>query len=682
MVVKLTDFWRDLAAIQSTLDEQERAHALTRLGQFVAEDGSAARKRILEQVLDTLQIEAPVAWVGAGAGAGEDADTLPAITSEGAEGISVVTCAMNRTENLLSALRSWLGFTEISEVIIVDWSSDVPVAQSLREQGIDDPRIRILRVDGEARWILSYAFNAGFRAARFDKILKVDADLLLMPDFFARNPLPARSFVAGNWRTAEPGQAHVNGFFFVTRDVLSEVAGFNEFITTYGWDDDDLYHRLIDIGARRIDVAGNTIHHQDHSDAERIGGGDRAAPGTALGDITSGTMYCIRRNRFLAHVMPLWNRDRQLLPFRILGSRGPVVTMARAGEVPHPVPDPVWEDAGHYALAEMASWRFGPSILSVPREALPGLLDRPGAEIGPDLIARAAQRPEAPRIVSSRPRLFVDAQHGLGNRMRAMGSAAAIAEATDRELVVVWEPDHHCEGRLSDLFDYKGAVIEEAFVQQAWGRGCLVYNYMEIEEGAQKDAPLDLSWGGDIYARAAYVLNAAPSTWEAENRFLRGLTPVEAVRDLVASVRTPNAVSAHVRMVGAPGSDNASYDRAENWTAEGHAAINHWREKSHYSHFMARLDALIGEGRAERIFVAADMPETYEAFTQVYGGRVAYLQRSLYDRSAEQLHYALADAMLLGAAPLLLGSNWSSFTELATRLSPNQVKMEVSGVDF
>ena len=235
---------------------------------------------------------------------------------------------------------------------------------------------------------------------------------------------------------------------------------------------------------------------------------------------------------------------------------------------------------------------------------------------------------------------------------------------------------------MSDLFDYKGAVIEEAFVQDAWGRGALVYNYMEIEDGAEKDAPLDLSWGGDIYARAAYVLNAEPSTWESENRFLRALTPVEAVRDLVASVRTPNCVSAHVRMVGAPGSDDASYDRAENWTFEGHAAINHWREKSHYSHFMVRLDALIEEGRAGRIFVAADMPETYEAFTRVYGDRVAYLQRSLYDRSAEQLHYALADAMLLGSSPLLLGSNWSSFTELSMRMTERPVEMEVSGVDF
>ncbi|MEP0941589.1 MAG: hypothetical protein ABJH20_07725, partial [Rhizobiaceae bacterium] len=262
------------------------------------------------------------------------------------------------------------------------------------------------------------------------------------------------------------------------------------------------------------------------------------------------------------------------------------------------------------------------------------------------------------------------------------GSAAAIAEATERELVVVWEPDHHCEGRMSDLFEYNGALIEESFAQDAWGKGCILYNYMEIEQDAHKNAPLDLSWGGDIYARAAYVLNAEPSTWEHENRYLRALKPVEFVRNLVASVRTPNDVSAHIRMVGAPGSDGASYDRADNWTTDGHAAINYWREKSHYSHFLSRIDLLIGKGRADRVFVAADALETYEVFHQVYGDRVVYLERELYDRSSEQLQYALADALLLGQTSLLLGSNWSSFTELAMRMTPNPVELEISGKDF
>lgn len=680
MTLKVSNFWRDLVTVQSEGEAAKREPALARLDQFIQNDGSelqASRSRMLSETLQALRITIP----SLGQDENVEPDLLGPIAPTGADGISVVTCAMNRTQNLLSALKSWVGFPEISEIVIVDWSSEVPVAQSLSDHGIDDPRIRILRVEGEARWILSYAFNAGFRAARFDKILKVDADLLLMPDFFALNPLPERSFIAGNWRTAKPDQAHVNGFFFITRDVLSEVAGFNEFITTYGWDDDDLYQRLSDIGAERIDVVGETIYHQEHSDAERTGT-QHDVPATVLEEITSSTMYCIRRNRFLAHVMPLWNRDRQLLPFHILDTEVQLATLQRTGHKPHSVPEAIWEDAQHYALAEMASWRFGPSILSVPRDALRALLSRPATDIQPGLISSAAFKPASPQISSSRPRLFIDAQHGLGNRMRAIGSAAAIAEATERELVVVWEPDHHCEGRMSDLFEYDGAVIEEAFVRDAWGQGCMIYNYMEIEEGSQKDAPLDLSWGGDIYARAAYVLNAEPSTWENENRFLRALTPVETIRDLVASVRTPNDVSAHVRMVGGPGTDNASYDRAENWTADGHAAINHWREKSHYSHFMGRIDALIAEGRAERIFVAADKPETYEAFARVYGKRVVCLKRTLYDRSTEQLHYALADAMLLGSSPLLLGSNWSSFSELAMRMARKPVQLEVCGVDF
>ena len=288
----------------------------------------------------------------------------------------------------------------------------------------------------------------------------------------------------------------------------------------------------------------------------------------------------------------------------------------------------------------------------------------------------------APAVQLSRPRLFVDAQHGLGNRMRAIGSAAAIAAASDRELVIVWQPDDHCDGHFSDLFTYDGAVLDTRFVESAALQGCDVYNYMPNEPGSQKDAPIRLDTSRDIYARGAFVFSSPHSTWESENRFLQTLIPVEPIRDLVASVRQPNALSAHVRMEAGAGLDHNTYDRPENWRAEDHTLIHEWRAKSHFSRFLNRIDTLIGQGRADGIFLAADLPATYAEFQHHYGDRLAWLPRSLYDRSAEQLHYALADAILLSRSPLLLGSTWSSFSELAMRLARQGISIEMSGTDF
>ena len=295
-------------------------------------------------------------------------------------------------------------------------------------------------------------------------------------------------------------------------------------------------------------------------------------------------------------------------------------------------------------------------------------------------IERAALA--APAVALNRPRFFIDVQHGLGNRLRALASAAAIAAAADRELVVVWEPDAHCDCRLSDLFDYAGAVEESRFVEQAGARGCVVYNYMPNEPGAQKGAPILLDRAADIYARSAFVLNSPASTWGTENRFLQSLTPVPQIRALVDQVRNPNSVSAHVRMEGGRKSEHLAYERADNWTAQDHALIDEWRSKSHFSHFLTRIDALMAQGRADSIFLAADMPETYEVFRQHYGDRLAWLPRDLFDRSARQLHFALADAILLSRSPLLLGSGWSSFSELAMRLAPKKIAIELSGKDF
>ena len=714
---------------------------------------------------------------------------LSCIQPEGQPGVSLVTCCMNRERNLLRALPSWVECPEITEIVIVDWSSDRSVREVLSESGIRDPRIRVATVKDEPRWVLSYAFNLGFRIASCDKVLKADADIILDPSFFSRNVLQPGNFLAGNWRVAEKGQAYVNGFFYAFKRDLAAVAGFNEYITTYGWDDDDLYERLERHGLSRRDVDIGTIHHLPHSDEKRTGN-SQGIERSAWDELYGGTVHKIRSNRLLAHIMPHWHKGRTLVPFKVLQGGNGDLLLQRTCCVPHPVPGHIRKDVDYYAALQLTAIRLGPRVWELERDRLEILLRKPFSDLSwLDVEVALGNRPEnaqtpghylvvqvrdetlpttgrvarafnmltqlarkqgwipvvsgpyqrlpdnasdrakaysfvpergeinqletvdvadirapivpadharlvwseeaiaafdavAPKISTPRSRIFIDAQHGLGNRMRAIGSAASIAEKTDRELVVVWQPDVHCDCKFEDLFDYDGAVIEESFVDQAAELGCDVYNYMRVEPGAEKDAEIRLS-DRNLYARSAYVLNSPHSSWKDQNRFLRGLRPVEEVRGMVASLRSPNDVSAHVRMQGGNKYEHLPFEQARgNWPEDAHKAIAHWREKSHFSHFFNRIDRLIADGRADTIFLAADLPETYAEFKAYYGDRVTMLDRQFYDRSAEQMRYALADVLLLGRAPLLLGSFWSSFTELARRLAREPLTVEMSGRDF
>merc|ERR1712196_307941 len=56
-------------------------------------------------------------------------------------------------------------------------------------------------------------------------------------------------------------------------------------------------------------------------------------------------------------------------------------------------------------------------------------------------------------LVKMNLRLFiVEVYHGMGNRLRALASAAAIARLHKFSLVVVWRPDIHANVLIEDLF--------------------------------------------------------------------------------------------------------------------------------------------------------------------------------------------------------------------------------------
>jgi hypothetical protein len=302
------------------------------------------------------------------------------------------------------------------------------------------------------------------------------------------------------------------------------------------------------------------------------------------------------------------------------------------------------------------------------------------------LPSAAAPGLAAPAHSLRKPWFIIDVQHGLGNRLRAMASAAAIARQTGRELIVLWQPDHHCNCRISDLLDYPGAVIEsdpDAVLQDF---ASVSYSYMEIESDHCHGAPIladpQASPGASVFVRSAYSLTSPHCRFAVEQRFLKSLVPAAPVRALVADVRHPNQVAAHIRMSSGAGHDHLSYEAPDNWPAHRHAELTRWRAQSHARHFMTRIDTLIAEGQCDSLFLAADLEDTYAAFADRFGSRVTWLERTRFDRSAQQLQYALADMLLLTMAERFLASTWSSFSDLAQRLARPGRKVEQSGRDF
>jgi Glycosyl transferase family 2 len=225
---------------------------------------------------------------------------------EFANQVTVVTACMNREPNLLKVINTWLRLA-FREFIIVDWSCDKPLAQTLAENNIRDERIRVIRVEGEPKWILTHAYNIGLKECVSDFVLKLDNDHAITEKFLADNPmtgdLDAR---LGSWRLAkDPSQVYINGAFLARVTALSKVGFFNELITTYGWDDSYLHESLFSNGARLGLINPHSIIHIEQSHESRTNNQKTSLENEladSLGIVTTDFMN--RRNMYLANLLP------------------------------------------------------------------------------------------------------------------------------------------------------------------------------------------------------------------------------------------------------------------------------------------------------------------------------------------------------------------------------------------
>lgn len=558
-------------------------------------------------------------------------------------GISIVTACMNRNKFLDRALKTWVK-TNVDEIVIVNWGTDPSIVDLVKKHACHfNGNFKVINVPNRTKWVLTKAYNFGVMYTKHEKILKLDCDVLLNERFFELNPLIKGTFVSGDWKLARNrNEMHLNGNVYFYKSDFYEVNGYNEYLETYGYDDCDLYARLSKTGLIKKCFNFDTLLHIEHSNELRV-----------KNQSISRLDVEVEKNRLLCERLP-WNGPMSYLN---------VLDIERI-------------DSSIKLYSVLVSKETLPIDPVIERECLEKAVQ--------NILWKEKQRNK------DKFRLYIKVNNGLGNRLRALASAYVIAKESNRDLVVIWIPDFHCECHFSDIFKTdellkdSSITIESHFNILAYIKEIYVLhedlNYYDYSN--EKNKYINDEVKDDLYIESACRLNNSKTSWAKENNFLKSLMPVNKIFEEFIEYSVifdiQNCIGVHIRM----GQDEEVYEQTVNWNDESRAGLSKWRALSDYKIFARKMHEILEENSSQRFFVCCDRKSTYEKLHAEFGEDAICSTKKIYfDRCSEQLQNALLDLILLSKTKYILGSNWSSFTEIAYRLNTGR-KLLLAGKDF
>lgn len=354
-----------------------------------------------------------------------------------------------------------------------------------------------------------------------------------------------------------------------------------------------------------------------------------------------------------------------------------------------------------------------------------------------------------PQLTPRATVLFVHAQNGLGNRLRSLASGMAIARATQRVPVIVWQKDAHLGASLKDLFrvdtagtDINTVLYKDLIVMEDFPHWSTIsdrnahwrpYNYMQKDgAGAQNDVQMRFELPQDpnafspppattvssdtlhaviaatpqpiakmpsspqsaryivqqhehVYFKSAYVANVWPeklSSPSIVNSELRALVPSENVLRIVNALdhrKLRHSYGVHIRS-RTLANDNVAVESGCEYTRLGAYTTDYWRARSQLPVFISKMRQKIQFRKDATFFIATDDKSITKSLEKEFPGRLVNIERDCDGRDADCVVFAMADLLCLAKTRRLYGSNWSSFSEVAGRLSNR--RLFLSGRDF
>lgn len=270
---------------------------------------------------------------------------------------------------------------------------------------------------------------------------------------------------------------------------------------------------------------------------------------------------------------------------------------------------------------------------------------------------RVIERDLRPSDESNRV-IIIEPLEGLCNRMRALDSAIAFSHKIQRPLKVVWRMDTRLNCPLGDLFEYTeafGQVVELAYHGQLdrlrrrarialiqVSKGVYISQKKTDDFIARQRSFEELNRFQTIYI----------STWEhfyPSNSLLRNFVPISPLLSEINAITEDRGdmIGVHIR-------------RSDHGPSV---------ERSPLRRFVELMEAEILLDPQVRFFLATDSPQDEELLLEHFPDRIISHPKTSLDRgNPRAIQDAVIDLYCLAACRKLIGSYWSSFSDLAWKL--------------
>ena len=259
---------------------------------------------------------------------------------------------------------------------------------------------------------------------------------------------------------------------------------------------------------------------------------------------------------------------------------------------------------------------------------------------------------------------------GLANRLRVIDSSYQLAQELNQEIEVIWEMSSELNCAFSKLFRIPDDIkFTERALDSIFKKGIKKFKRLLLKLGFRVPFGYDKYFIDDEVFEFKNNPDIINNLRKYNNIYIETVhlffknsdsytiyTPVEDISRSVNTIRkqfTSNTIGIHIR-------------RTDNVLSIKHSPL---------SEFKRVIETELSNDSNVRFFLATDSPPDEEELKREYPGKIITYQKEISRNSEKGIQDALVDLLCLAATKKIIGSYYSSFSDVASYMGGIELKL-------